>query len=189
MPVVLGPALVAAVVLAVAGAQKLLDPTMTVGALRALRLPSSPLLVRLGSAAELTLGAAAAAVGGPVAWALVAASYVAFSAVVVAALRVGSPLGTCGCFGRDETPPHALHVALNLALAGAAALAAAGRVGGVDELPAALLARAGVGGLVLLGCALVYACYVEVPRALAAAAAVRELELSSLGQAHPSGGH
>ena len=42
VPALTGPALVAAALLVLAGAQKLLDPTMTVGALRALRLPSSP---------------------------------------------------------------------------------------------------------------------------------------------------
>ena len=79
MPALTGPALVAAALLALAGAQKLVDPTMTVGALRALRLPSSPWLVRLGSAAELALGVAAIVVGGAALWWAVAASYLAFA--------------------------------------------------------------------------------------------------------------
>ena len=48
MPALTGPAIVAAALLALAGAQKLVDPTMTVGALRALHLPSSAWLVRAG---------------------------------------------------------------------------------------------------------------------------------------------
>jgi hypothetical protein len=42
MPALTGPALVAAALLALAGAQKVVDPTMTVGALRALGLPAAP---------------------------------------------------------------------------------------------------------------------------------------------------
>src|SRR3546814_12878959 len=117
MPALTLPALVLAALLALAGAQKVLDPTMTVGALRAMRLPSSPLLVRVGSAAELVLGVAAIVVGGAVLWWLVAASYLAFAGFVLAALRKGTMIGTCGCFGREETPPHWSHVALNVVLA------------------------------------------------------------------------
>ncbi len=188
MPAVLGPALVAAILLSVAGAQKLLDPTMTVGALQALRLPSSALLVRAGSAAELLIGVLALAAGGPVLWALVAASYLAFSVVVVVALRSGSPLGTCGCFGREETPPHVVHVALNFGLATAAVLAAARSWAGFAELALPILARVGVVSLLLLASGLVYACYVEIPRALAAAMAVRELDLVKLGRARHTHG-
>src|SRR3546814_7851889 len=90
---------------------------MTVGALRAMRLPSSALLVRAGSAAELVLGVAAIVVGGAVLWWLVAVSYLAFAGFVLAALRKGTMIGTCGCFGREETPPHWSHVALNVVLA------------------------------------------------------------------------
>ena len=88
MAALTGPALVAASLLALAGAQKLLDPTMTVGALRALRLPSSPMLVRAGSAVELALGVAAITVGGAALWWAVAASYVLFGAFVALALLV-----------------------------------------------------------------------------------------------------
>ncbi len=115
----------AAAVLAYAGGAKLLDPTMTAGALRAMRLPSAPWLVRLGAAAELVLGVAAVVLGGTLLWGLVAVSYGAFAAFVVAALASGRPIGTCGCLGRTDTPPSAWHVAGNLALATAAALYAA----------------------------------------------------------------
>jgi hypothetical protein len=115
-------AVAAAAVLAVAGAAKLLDPTMTVGALRVMGLPSGPWLVRIGSAAELALGICAVVLGGALLWGLVAVSYAAFAGFVVAALVSGRPIGSCGCFGREDTPPTWWHVVLNV-LAGAATAA------------------------------------------------------------------
>ncbi len=172
MPALTGPALVSALLLALAGAQKLLDPTMTVGALRALRLPSSPLLVRAGSAAELALGVAAVSVGGALLWWLVAASYVAFTAFVVAALRAGTMIGSCGCFGREETPPHASHVALNLALAALAAAVALRSPGSVlDDLVDQPGTATGVVALSAVALVLLHAAFVELPRTRATAGA------------------
>lgn len=168
MPALTAPALVAAALLALAGAQKLLDPTMTVGALRALRWPANPLLVRVGSAAELVLGIVAIAAGGAVAWGLVAASYLAFAAFVATALRHGTMIGSCGCFGRDETPPHRLHVGLDLALAAVAVgMAVASPAAPLDALadhPADAVAVVAAAALAL---ALLYAAFVELPRTLA----------------------
>ena len=170
MPALTGPALVAAALLALAGAQKLVDPTMTVGALRALRLPASPRLVRTGSAVELAIGVGAIAVGGTALWWLVAVSYVAFAAFVVAALRQGTMIGSCGCFGREDTPPHATHVALNLGLAG---IAVAVALGSSDALVDVLRDDVGEGlAVTVLAAITLYAlraAYVELPRALAAA--------------------
>lgn len=170
MPALIGPALVAAALLALAGAQKLVDPTMTVGALRALHLPSSPLVVRAGSAAELLLGVSAVMVGGSVLWWLVATSYVAFGAFVVAALRHGTMIGSCGCFGREDTPPHATHVVLNGALAAVAGAVAVRSPGApVDALgdhPGAAVAVVGLAAVALYA---LRAAYVDLPRALAAA--------------------
>lgn len=168
MAALTGPALVVAGLLVVAGAAKVVDPTMTAGALRALGLPSSPLLVRAGAAAEVALGAAALVVGGPVWWGLVAASYVAFGAFVLAARRAGTPIGSCGCFGREETAPHPVHVGLDLALAVVAAGVAAGGVGaplaGVADDPGS---GAVVVALSALALYLLYAAFVDLPRALA----------------------
>lgn len=174
MPALTVPALVAAALLALAGAQKLLDPSMTVGALRALRLPSSPGLVRAGSGAELALGVAGLTVGGAVVWLLVAASYLAFAGFVVAALRAGTMIGSCGCFGREDTPPHGSHVALNLGLAVVAvAMAIAGVAAPLDALadhPGRGVAAVVV-AVVALG--LLWAAFVELPRTLAAGRARR----------------
>ena len=109
-----------ALLLLVAGAAKAADPTRTVGALRALGRPVSPTVVRVGAGAEALLGAAGLVVGGPVVALLTAASYVGFAAFVGAALRSGVPVGTCGCFGRLDTPPRPRHVVVDLGLAAAA---------------------------------------------------------------------
>ena len=169
MAALTSPALVAALLLAVAGAQKLLDPTMTVGALRALRVPSSPWLVRIGSAAELGLGVAAIVVGGAALWWAVAASYVAFGVFVLAALRKGTMIGSCGCFGREETPPHWSHAVLNAGLAGLAALTAVRSPGSpLDSLADAPGTAVGVVALSAVASYLLYAAFVELPRTLTA---------------------
>jgi hypothetical protein len=174
MPALTGPALVAAALLALAGAQKLLDPTMTVGALRALRLPSAPWSVRLGSAVEVAIGVAAIAIGGAVLWALVAVSYLAFGAFVLAALRSGTMIGSCGCFGREETPPHWTHVVLDGALAVLAAATAVGSPGSpLKALADDPALGAGVASLAAVAVFLLYAAFVDLPRTLAAGRAVR----------------
>jgi len=169
MPALTAPALAAATLLALAGAQKLLDPTMTVGALRSLHLPSFPVLVRAGSAVELALGVAAASIGGSALWVLVAFSYSAFAVFVLVALRAGTMLGSCGCFGREDTPPNPIHVGLNLVLAGFAGAAARWSPTAPVEV---LIDHPGQGvvvaGLVALAVYLLYAAYVVLPRTLAA---------------------
>ena len=174
MAALTGPALVVAALLAVAGAQKLLDPTMTVGALRALRLPSAPLLVRAGAAAELALGVAAIAIGGEALWWGVALSYALFAVFVTAALRKGTMIGSCGCFGREETPPHWSHVVLNIGLAGLAIATAlrspASPLEALGDHPGAAVPVVLLAGLSLC---LLYAAFVELPRTLAASSVTR----------------
>ncbi|MET0901921.1 MAG: MauE/DoxX family redox-associated membrane protein [Acidimicrobiales bacterium] len=170
MPALTCPALVAALLLTLAGAQKALDPTMTVGALRALRLPSSPLIVRIGSAVEMALGIAAITLGGAALWWAVAVSYAAFGAFVVAALGKGTMIGSCGCFGREETPPHSIHVVLDAGLAAVTALTAVRSPGSsldaLAEEPGSAVAVVVLSAVALY---LLYAAFVELPRALAAA--------------------
>ncbi len=175
MPALAAPALMAATLLAIAGAAKVVDPAATVGALRALRLPSSPALVRTGAAVELGLGVAAVVVGGPVVWGLVAASYLGFTAFVVAALREGTMVGSCGCFGREDTPPHVSHVLLNVVLAGVAVAVAASGAGPVVDGFGDEPARAAVVvGLATVGLYMLHALYVDLPRTLAATDGTRE---------------
>lgn len=167
IPALLAPALAAAILLVVAGAQKAVDPTMTVGALRGMGWPSSPRLVRAGSVAELAIGASAIVLGGAVPWGLVAVSYFGFAAFVAAALRAGALVGTCGCFGREDTPPHVSHVVLDLGLGSVAAvMAITSSVGAIDAIAEAPLRGAVVLALSLLGTTLLYGGFVLMPRTL-----------------------
>ena len=124
-----GPFLIAAVLLAAAGIAKAIDPTMTVGALRKFGFPVSSGAVRSLGLIEALLAAAAAVTGAPALAIGVGGSYLLFSAFVVIARARRLPIGSCGCFGRVDTPPSWLHVAVNLGAA-ASALAVAARDGG-----------------------------------------------------------
>jgi len=115
----------AALLLVVAGAAKVVDPSRAAGALAALGWPSSGRLVRAGALAETLLGIATLVVGGRVLALLVAASYLGFALFVMAALRSGTPLATCGCFGQDDTPPSPAQVLTDAVLALGAVWAAA----------------------------------------------------------------
>jgi hypothetical protein len=166
MPALTGPALTAALLLAFAGAAKAVDPAMTVGALRALGLPSSRGWVRAGAAAELLVGLLAAAAGWAWAWWLVAASYLAFAAFVVAALRAGTMVGSCGCFGREDTPPHPVHVVVDVGLAATAAAAAVGLGAPLDAIADAPGRGSIVAGLSVVSVVVLYVVLVDLPRAL-----------------------
>jgi uncharacterized membrane protein len=119
-----GPALAGAGLLAIAAVAKLADPAATVGALRSVGLPASPVAVRLGAGVELLIAAAAVVLGGSAAWSLVAASYLAFTGFVAVALSRGGTVSNCGCVGRRPTPPTVGHI-VSTALFAAAAVAAA----------------------------------------------------------------
>ena len=128
MEVLSGPVLVLTALLALAGAFKLRRPAPTVGAVRAMHLPSALVLVRVVGALELTLGAATLVTGAQPLLALTAAAYLAFAAFVAAALLSGSPLQSCGCFGQRDTPPSVVHLAANLTAAVVLLIAAAGNL-------------------------------------------------------------
>jgi hypothetical protein len=145
----------AALLLLAAGAAKVADPTRTAGALAAVLaavlgrpVRAAPAVVRAGALGEAALGAATLVAGGRALSALVGLSYAGFAAFVAAALRTGAPVGTCGCFGRPDTPPRPLHVAVD-ALFAAAGLA--GAVVGLDPLlsasPAAIVAAVALAGV------------------------------------------
>jgi hypothetical protein len=125
----IGLYLIGAGLLCVAGAAKALRPDDTALAMAAL-VPGRPPLrlvravVRFGALAEAALGAVAIVFPRPATAALVAVSYLAFFAVAAYARWRGGPLATCGCFGRPDTPPTALHLSIDLALAAVAAVVA-----------------------------------------------------------------
>ncbi len=136
----IGPYLVACGLLAIAGVAKAVRPDDTARALVQLTTPAGGVgsgrrrapglrtvrsLVRIGAGGEALLGAVAMAVPRTGPAAAVAASYLVFAGFVLWAMVRGGTLATCGCFGRPDTPPTAVHVAVNLVLAGSAAAVAA----------------------------------------------------------------
>jgi hypothetical protein len=120
MEALAGPVVVVAALLALAGGLKVVRPAPTAGALRAMRLPAAFPLVRVLGAGEIALGVGAGVTFARPLLALLAAAYLAFAAFVVAALGANTPLQSCGCFGQTDTPPSAVHVALNVAAAATA---------------------------------------------------------------------
>lgn len=124
MPVHSGPVTAVMILLLVAGAQKVLDPSSTSGALRAARLPSSPILVRGLGSSEVATGVAFLVWGGPLPAAIGAVFYAGFAWFVINALARKLPISSCGCLGATETPPTMIHVAMNLGSLGLLASAA-----------------------------------------------------------------
>lgn len=145
LPALTGPVLAAAVLLALAAPGKLRRPADTVRALRSLGLPGSAPLVRALGAGELVLAVAVWLAPSRPVLALLALAYASFAVFVAAALRRRTPLQSCGCFGRPDTPPTAVHLGVVTATALACAAAAVtGSAGLVDVL------GAGATGLALL---------------------------------------
>jgi hypothetical protein len=107
-----GPFLAAAGLLVLAGAPKLTDPMPLVRALRSARLPASRSLVRVLAALEVVVGVGAIVQPSRLTATAVAASYLAFTAFVALVLGRGGVLGSCGCFGRPDTPPTRVHLAV-----------------------------------------------------------------------------
>ena len=112
----IGLFLVASALLVVAGIAKAIRPGDTAGALAA--LASQPLVSRWRTVVRI--------------------------GAIVLARRRGSPLATCGCFGRPDTPPTLVHLVLNvLFLAAAVAVALTAPAGAT--LGSALAAEPGAG--------------------------------------------
>ncbi len=136
MSTLVGPFLVTIVLLGAGGALKVVRPEFTARAMRDMGLPVSSTVVRAGALVELLIAAGALVGGGRPLAALVAASYAGFAVFVLAALRRGVPLSSCGCFGAADTPPTGVHLVLNVAaaaVAGAVAVTGSG-AGGLTEI-------------------------------------------------------
>lgn len=176
MNVLAGPFVIFAALLALGGLFKAIDPDDTSYALLAMGLPHAGLLVRVGGAVEVVIGVGALAVGGPVFAVLVALSYLAFAGFVVIARRSGSPISSCGCFGKVDTPPSAVHVIIDLVAACVAVIVAISgdTVALFDVLgdqpflgiPFVLLAVTGI--------YLVFLSFTALPKTLVAARVVRQ---------------
>jgi uncharacterized membrane protein YphA (DoxX/SURF4 family) len=129
---VTAPYLVAAALLLLAGAAKLVSPASTASAMREAGLPGSQLLVRALGTVEVVVGAAALLVGGRPAAIALAAAYLGVSAVAWTQRRAGAD---CGCFGTSETPVSGVHLSVN---AVAVLVSVAAVVTVPSDLPAAL---------------------------------------------------
>jgi hypothetical protein len=138
MHVVAAPYLATALLLVVAGLAKTRDPLSLVRALRAaglrVRAPLLARLVRVAAAGEALLGLAAICRPGGLLAVGVAVSYAGFTAFVIRAMRTGSPLASCGCFGKADTPPTATHAVVTAACALIALVAAAQPAGLLPDL-------------------------------------------------------
>jgi hypothetical protein len=138
--------------LIVTGVAKLRRPNDTARALAAMLLPFPGLLTRLVAIAEVAIGAGALVVGTPILFAGQALLYALFLGWVATALAKGVPIASCGCLGREDTPPYVGHLILNvfgvLASVGAA-ITGTMPVEGITEVVALLL-------LVVVGTALAW---------------------------------
>lgn len=131
------------------GVGKLWRPHDTARAIRQLGLPVPVGAVRLLAAAEVLVGGAVVVSMSTVFILAQCLLYLSFTVWTLAALRSEVPISSCGCLGRDDTPPYFGHLAVNLigvVISGAAVLAAPSWAGlGVLEgAAAALLIATGV---------------------------------------------
>jgi hypothetical protein len=171
--VLAGPFAIACTLLAVGGVLKAVRPGDTANALTAVgfRFPRSVArgAVRAGGVIEAAIGVGALVSGWAALAGLVAVSYLGFTAFVVLALRSGKPISSCGCFGKVDTPPSPVHVALDLAFA---AVAAAAVVAGDVALPDVVSDQPlwGIPFVLLLaiGCYLVFLAFTALPKTMAA---------------------
>lgn len=108
--------LVAAAVLALAGAHKVRDPRAVTVALRAQGLPATAGIGRVVGTLEIVVGIAALS-GAPVALGVLAAVYGAFTVFVARAARDARP---CGCLDDHDAPASWFQVGFDAVAAGAA---------------------------------------------------------------------
>jgi hypothetical protein len=120
-----GPFLAAGVLLVAAGVPKLADPMPLVRAVRQAGLPAGRISIRLVALAETLVGLYALVAPGRASGLLMALAYLVFTAFVANALARGGVLGSCGCFGKPDTPPTRTHLVVTgviVLVAGAVAM-------------------------------------------------------------------
>lgn len=111
-------AAVALGLIAASGIAKLVDPQPTTVAMRSAGLPASALLTTLLAGGEVVSGSLGLAGSAIAVW-VAAFLYLSFAVFTFAAVRNRIPVQSCGCFGRDDTPPSWLHVGFNVSAAAA----------------------------------------------------------------------
>ena len=103
----------AAILLAIAGVQKLRDPHPLSRALRLAKLPHDTKVVRGLASIEIAAAGGAIVIHHRLVPLVIATLYVSFAVFVTWALARGLPIESCGCFGRADARPSAAHVALD----------------------------------------------------------------------------
>jgi uncharacterized membrane protein YphA (DoxX/SURF4 family) len=186
LPVALGVAALAELLLVLTGFQKLVAPGPAARALRSVGLPMPESMVRLGGAAELIVGAGALATGRSAFTALAALCYAVFAAFIAVAMatarRRPEQVSSCGCFtglnsernGVVETPPTRAHLVFDVAAAAVCLVAtrwpSAGVLAAVRQRP---LAGVTLVALAALGCWLSAVLLTLAPQTAAASAVAR----------------
>ena len=168
-----GPFIVTAALLGAGGVLKIHRPATAQRAMRQMGLPSSAALVRTGAAAEVAVAAGALLLPGRLFALLVAVSYFAFAAFVLAAIRRRVPLASCGCFGIDDTPPTSVHLAINLSaalVAGAVAMGSGEGLRAITSMEGSTLLRVVFVVLTAASAWFAYVALTLLPRVLGAGA-------------------
>jgi hypothetical protein len=132
--------------LIITGVAKIVSPHDVERALSGLGLPRIPYAGAIIGLVEVTVGSAA--FFSSMALLIQGVLYIAFAVWVFVALRLDVPLASCGCLGRDDTPPSWAHFALNLIGAGVTVAAAVDGPGnwtwGLEGIAAAVVVAVGV---------------------------------------------
>jgi hypothetical protein len=134
--------------LVVTGLAKLRRPTETSRALAAFGLPSSFVIGWTLGTVEVGIGIAALVTSAQWAYLAQGLLYLSFAGWVVLAMSRDVPLASCGCLGRDDTPPYWGHLVLDFGGAGVALLGVVTGSIGISVITPSL---AGVTHLTLIG--------------------------------------
>lgn len=163
---VAGPFWIAAALLVLAGAQKVVSPRSTVDALRALGLSFPPVLVRFGAGAEAVVGAVALTTGWRALAGVVGLLYLSFVAFLSVRLRRdGDAAAPCGCLGAHDAPPTPTHLVITVAGATCALLATLWPVPGLlHALRDEPMGTVTMAALVILGCWFSMLAFTALPR-------------------------
>lgn len=115
---------------------------------------------------EVLLGIAAIITGAAALWALIALSYGSFAVFILWALGGNNAVGSCGCFGNEDTPPTPGHAAFNAAAAAIAGLAVVDPVH-LGDFDGSVVEAAIAVALIATAITLTVAALTSLPRTLA----------------------